>query len=399
MRIGKRLRGKGFAVSLCRAGNGQQGKENQYKMHKVDILNPAVYTKNMIERISKLPKWLTIGLVVPLLVLNGWLIILAFEYFESLITIFITATLVSFILDYPVRFIEQQNVRRAIAILLVLLIGILLLGIIGVTVIPILLNQLNGLLERLPSYVASGSEQAQVFEAWAEERNLPLSISSLVVDSLTRITYQLQQLSGQILGSFFSVVGSLLDLLLTIVLTFYMLLHGNELWEDVFQFFPSNSRQNIRDALKRTFNNYFVGQLTVASVMGVSITITFLIIQIPFALLFGLVVGLMALFPFGAALSISLVSFLMALKSFWLGLKVLAISFVIEQIVESVIAPRLLGEFTGLNPVLVLVSLFIGAQLGGFLGLILAVPIASFIKVIFMLFQLTPEYDEIPVEG
>ena len=353
----------------------------------------------MIDRISKLPKWLTIGLVVPLLVLNGWLIILAFEYFESLITIFITATLLSFILDYPVRFIEERNVPRALAILIVLLIGILLLAVIGVTVIPILIDQLNGLLERLPSYVASGSEQAKVFEAWADERNFPISISTLVADALSRVTYQLQVLSGQLLGSFFSVVGSLLDLLLTIVLTFYMLLHGNELWEDFFQFFPETSRQKIRDSLKRTFNNYFVGQLTVASVMGVSITITFLIIQIPFGLLFGLVVGLMALFPFGAALSISLVSFIMALKSIWLGLKVLAIAFVIEQIVESIIAPRLLGEFTGLNPVLVLVSLLIGAQLGGFLGLILAVPIASFIKVLFTLFNLTPEYNEVPVEA
>ena len=351
----------------------------------------------MIDRISKLPKWLTLGLVVPLLVLNGWLLILAFEYFESLITIFITATLLSFILDYPVRFIAERNIPRAIAILIVLLLGIMLLGIIGVTVIPILLDQLNGLLERLPSYVASGSEQAQVFEAWADERNLPVSISSLVADSLSRISYQLQVLSGQLLGSFFSVVGSLLDLLLTIVLTFYMLLHGDELWSGVFNFFPDNPRIDVRDSLKRTFNNYFVGQLTVASVMGVSITITFLIIQIPFGFLFGLVVGLMALFPFGAALSISLVSFIMALKSIWLGLKVLAISFVIEQIVESVIAPRLLGEFTGLNPVLVLVSLLIGAQLGGFLGLILAVPVASFIKTLFILLELAPEYEEIPV--
>ncbi|MEL6578211.1 MAG: AI-2E family transporter [Cyanobacteria bacterium J06621_12] len=352
----------------------------------------------MIDRISKLPKWLTIGLVVPLLVLNGWLIILAFEYFESLITIFVTATLLSFILDYPVRFIAERNISRAIAILIVLLIGILLLAIIGVTIIPILLDQLNALLERLPSYVASGSEQAKVFEAWADERNLPVSISSLVANSLSQISSQLQDLSGQILGSFFSVVGSLLDLLLTIVLTFYMLLHGSELWEGIFQLFPDNPRIDVRDSLKRTFNNYFIGQITVASVMGVSITIAFLIIQIPFALLFGLVVGLMALFPFGAALSISLVSFIMALKSFWLGLKVLAIAFVIEQIVESVIAPRLLGEFTGLNPVLVLVSLLVGAQLGGFLGLILAVPIASFIKTLFLLLELAPEYDEVPVE-
>lgn len=351
----------------------------------------------MLDRIGKLPKWLTIGLVIPLLVLNGWLLILVFEYFQSLLTILITAILLSFILDYPVRFIEQRKLPRAIAILVVLLIGILLLGIIGITVIPILIDQLNGLLERLPSYVASGSEQAKVLEAWADERNFPVSISSLVADSLSRVSYQLQQLSGQILGSFFSVVGSLLDLLLTIVLTFYMLLHGKELWEELFQFFPNNSGSKIRDALKRTFNNYFVGQLTVASVMGVSITITFLIIQIPFGFLFGLVVGLMALFPFGAALSISLVSFLMALKSFWLGLKVLAIAFIIEQIVESIIAPRLLGEFTGLNPVLVLVSLLIGAQLGGFLGLILAVPIASFIKVLFSLFQTTLDHEETPV--
>lgn len=351
----------------------------------------------MLDTISKLPKWLTRGLVLPLLVLNGWLLILVFEYFQSLITIFATATLLSFILDYPVRFLEQKGIRRAIAILIVLLTGVLLLGIIGVTVIPILIEQLNGLLDRLPSYVASGSEQAKVFETWADERNFPVSVSSIVAEALGRISYQLQQLSGQILGSVFSVLGSLVDLLLTIVLTFYLLLHGGELWEDVFQFFPDETADKIRASLKQTFNNYFGGQLTVASVMGVSITITFFIIQIPFALLFGLVVGIMALFPFGAGLSISLVSFLMALKSIWLGLRVLAIAFVVEQIVESVIAPRLLGEFTGLNPVLVLVSLLIGAQLGGFLGLILAVPAASFIKSLWTIFKSKPEHIELPI--
>lgn len=352
----------------------------------------------MLDTISKLPKWLTRGLVLPLLVLNGWLLILVFEYFESLITIFATATLLSFILDYPVRFLEKKQIKRAIAILIVLLTGILLLSIIGITVIPILIDQLNGLLERLPSYVASGSEQAKAFEIWADERNFPVSVSSIVTDALGRVSYQLQQLSGQILGSFFSVVGSLFDLLLTIILTFYLLLHGSELWEDLFQIFPDEVGDKIRASLKQTFNNYFVGQLTVASVMGVSITITFFIIQVPFALLFGLVVGIMALFPFGAALSISLVSFLMALKSIWLGLRVLAVAFIIEQIVESVIAPRLLGEFTGLNPVLVLVSLLIGAQLGGFLGLILAVPVASFIKSLLIIFKPMPEHTEFPLK-
>jgi predicted PurR-regulated permease PerM len=351
----------------------------------------------MIDTIAKLPKWLTRGLILPLLVLNGWLLLLVFEYFQSLITIFTTATLLSFILDYPVRFLEKRQIKRAIAILIVLLTGIFLLSVIGVTIIPILLDQLNGLLERLPSWVASGSEQAKAFEIWADERNFPISISSLVSDALSRISYQLQQISGQILGSFFSVVGSLLNLLLTIVLTFYLLLHGSELWRDLFQIVPNNLGDETRESLKQTFNNYFVGQLTVASVMGVTMTIAFVIIKVPFSFLFGLVVGIMALFPFGAALSISVVSFLMALKSIWLGLRVLAIAFVLDQVVESVIAPRLLGGFTGLNPVLILLSLLIGAQLGGFLGLILAVPAASFIKSLLVIFKSQPESSELPI--
>ena len=345
----------------------------------------------MIDTISKLPKWLTRGLVLPLLVLNGWLLLLVFEYFQSLITILATATLLSFILDYPVRFLEERRLPRAIAILVVLLLGVMLLSTIGVTVIPILAEQSNELFERLPSWVASGSEQARVFEIWAEERNFPVSISTLIANSIGRVSYQIQQLSGQILGSLFSVLGSIVDLLLTIVLTFYLLLHGTELWQDLFQIVPQNTRLRIRESLKRTFNNYFVGQLTVAAVMWVTMTITFFIIKVPFSFLFGLFVGIMALFPFGAGLSISLVSFLMALKSIWLGLRVLAIAFVVEQIIESVVAPRLLGEFTGLNPVLVLVSLLAGAQLGGFLGLILAVPTASFVKVLWEILKPEPE--------
>jgi predicted PurR-regulated permease PerM len=55
------------------------------------------------------------------------------------------------------------------------------------------------------------------------------------------------------------------------------------------------------------------------------------------------------------------------------------VAVIIEQIVENALAPRLLGEFTGLNPALILLSLLAGAKIAGFLGLILAVPLASLI--------------------
>lgn len=334
----------------------------------------------MIQSIAKLPKWILWGLVFPLIVLNGWLLLLVLEYFRSLVTTIVAATLLSFILDYPIQTLQTWKVRRSFAVLIVLLLVIVILATLGVTLIPLIIDQLNRLLESLPSWLTSSIKQLKSLETLAANHNFNLNVSSIGSDLLGRLSGRLQQLSGQILGSILSAVGSIVDLIITIVLTFYLLLHGEELWNGLFQMFPNKLAGEIRYSLRTTFHNYFVGQVTVATVKGVAMTTAFTIVGVPFGLLFGFGVGIMAIFPFGGALSIGVVSFLVALKSIWLGLKVLAIGIAIEQIIENAIAPRLLGEFTGLNPVLILVSLLIGAKIAGFLGLILAVPLASLTK-------------------
>ncbi len=90
----------------------------------------------------------------------------------------------------------------------------------------------------------------------------------------------------------------------------------------------------------------------------------------------------MTLIPFGGATGISIVSLLMAFQNFWLGIKVLLVASLIDQAIGNIIAPRILGEIIGLNPVWVLVSLLLGAKVGGLLGLLIAVPIAGCIKSI-----------------
>ena len=335
-----------------------------------------------------LSSWLSRGLILPLIILNGWLLLLVLEYFGSLITIVTVATLLSFILDYPIKFLMQWKIKRFVAIAIVLVSVILIVSVLGVTIIPLIVEQLNQLLERLPSWFSSSSEQLNALEAWANERNLPVNLANIGRELLSRISSQLQQISGQFLSSIFSALSSVLDFVLIAVLTFYLLLHGEEVWQLFFKLLPDYLAVQVRSSLGETFQNYFIGQVSVATVMGLTITTALLIMQVPFGLLFGVVVGIMAIFPFGAALSIGIISFLVALKSVWLGLQVLAVAFIIEQIVENIIAPRLLGEFTGLNPVLILISLLIGAKIAGFLGLILAVPLASFTKNAVAIYQI-----------
>lgn len=330
--------------------------------------------------VNKLWQWWTWGILFPLVALNGWIALLVFEYFRSLITVLVIATLLSFLLDYPVRLLRRYGMRRNRAVLAVLCLTLLVLIVLGVTIAPILLTQFNELVARLPSWINSGTQQIEAFHRWAESRNLPIDATGLASQLIDRLSAQMQFFTGEAIRFALGAAGSLLDVLLTIVLTFYLLLHGERLWDGLFQWLPPKLRIALQASLPRTFHNYFAGQATLASLMGLFMTVAFLILQVPFGLLFGLGVGVMTLIPFGAALSISIVSLLTALYNFWLGVKVLAVATVIDQVVENGIAPRLLGGFTGLNPVWILVSLLVGAKVSGIVGLLVAVPLASVIK-------------------
>jgi predicted PurR-regulated permease PerM len=106
----------------------------------------------------------------------------------------------------------------------------------------------------------------------------------------------------------------------------------------------------------------------------------FLWLKVPFGLLFGLTIGIMALVPFGGSVGIILTTSLVALQDFWMGARVLVAAVIVQQILENLIAPRILGSFTGLNPVWILISVLTGARVGGLLGVIVAVPTAVIVK-------------------
>ncbi len=329
---------------------------------------------------TKLPQWWTYGLLFPLAILNCWLALLVFEYFRALITVLVIATLLSFLLDYPVRFLCKYGMKRDRAVLSVLFVTLFILVVLGVTLAPILLTQLTELATRLPTWIVSGTEQIEAFNKWAENRNLRIDVSGLTTQLSDRLSTQLQSLTGEILKFGLGAADSLLNFLLTIVLTFYLLLHGEKVWEGLFKWLPPKLSIQLRELLPRSFHNYFVGQATLAGLMGLSMTVAFLVLRVPFGLLFGLGVGVMTLIPFGAPFSIWIVSLLITLNNFWLGVTVLAVAIVIDQVIENAVAPRLLGSFIGLNPVWILVSLLVGIKVGGVAGLLVAVPMAGFIK-------------------
>lgn len=338
--------------------------------------------------LPQLPRWLFWGMALPLLVLNGWALILILEYFQSPIRIFIIANLLAFILGYPVRWLQRHpRIQLLQAVIIVLSIALLLISILALLLIPILAEQINQLLQILPHWGESGSQQLQVLQNWSLRLKLPTDFSQLASKLSDKLPEQLQSLTVQLINFMLGTAGGLFETGLTLIIMVYLLLKGDSFWHGIFQWFPPSLRGPIRQGLRRSFQNYYIGQLTVATWLGISLIAAFLLFQIPFGLLFGVIIGVMALFPFGGGLSIVVISFIASLNSFWLGFKVLTIATLVDQLIENAIAPRLLGKFTGVHPVWVLLSLIIGVKVAGFLGILVAVPCTGFIKEMIDYYQ------------
>lgn len=334
--------------------------------------------------IRRPPRWFLWALILPLLVLNGWVALLLFGYFKSLFSIALAATLIAFILGYPVGWLRRYRLSRPGSLAIVLSLLVALLGLLGWALLPPLARQVSELTQALPDLISSGGDRLQVLEEWAKQRQLPFNMSAAIAQAESKLSTQAQTISSSLLAAIPNAIANLLDIFLTIVLAIYLVLDGQKIWQALLRWLPVRTARNLDLAISRSFHNYFVSQAAVALTLGVSMTVAYLILQVPYGLLFGIAVGLCGMVPYGAALAIVSASVISAFISPWLGLKVLIVSAVVDQIIENAIAPKLIGGFIGLSPVWILVSLLVGVKVGGFLGLVIAVPVASSIKMLLI---------------
>lgn len=334
----------------------------------------------MMLSLNKLLQWLILTLLFPLVFLNGWLAFKLFQYFQPIVTIFVLATLSAFILDYPVALLEKRGIQRKYAVLLVLISTLVIIISLGITLLPIALQQLNEMTKSVPQWIDNTEHKLQFLNDWAVSHKLNINFSEIFIQSINSLPNELEEAADKLFSVIVDTIDSVSEALITIVLTVYMLIDGERIWKGIFKKIPFGLSQQIQQSLQKNFQNFLIGQVILALMLGVTETVLFLILKLRFGLIFGLGVGILSLVPFGDIVSYFIIAFILATHDIWLAVKVLVLSLILDQLVDQAIAPRILGSFTGLRPIWVIISLLIGTYIGGLLGLLLAVPLAGFIK-------------------
>jgi predicted PurR-regulated permease PerM len=329
----------------------------------------------------KLQRFLILGLSGPIVALNIWLMSQVFRYFEQLITLLTIAAVLAFLLNYAVRFLERIRIPRNYAVMGVLLITLTLLTIVGLTLVPAVVDQIAQLLNKLPEWLQTSQQNLEAIDTWARARRLPLDLTGFSVRMNIGIERQIQALAPQALWLALGTVNGVLNAFLVLVMAFYMLVDGDRLWYGLINLLPNQSGILLSESLRLNFHNFFISQILLGVFMFGVLTPIFLFLQVPFALLFALLIGVSQLIPLiGATLAIGLVTLLIMFQNIWLAMWAGFLAVVVQQIKDNLLAPKLMGNFTGLNPLWIFIALLMGLQIAGFLGVLVAVPIAGTLK-------------------
>ena len=315
-----------------------------------------------------------------LILATGWATLSALKYVGELLSILITAGLIAFLLNYAVAALSRFLPRGFASLLVYSLAGVAIV-VITLTVVPPVFNQARQLVTNLPSLLEGGQDQLTTFQDWSIEHNLPFDVRTLASQLLDRVQTQAEAIASTGLGLVVGTFNWVLDLILILVIAFYMLIDGERLWLTITGVFSPRIRNGLTEALRRNLQRFVSGQLLLGLFMATTLALAFWLLKVPFFLLFAVVIGLLEIIPYvGATLGIAIVTVVVAFIDWWLALQVLGTAIAIQQVKDNVVAPRIMGNLTGLSPVIIFVSILLGAQIGGVLGVILAIPLTGVVK-------------------
>jgi predicted PurR-regulated permease PerM len=329
-----------------------------------------------------------IALLVGLVVV-AWL---ALQLFASVLMPFVAAAGIAYVLDPPTRRLSSLGVRRWLAATVMMLAMIAATLLFALLLYPLIVVQLGLLVGRVPQYVS-------LIQGWAGEvmSHLQDSFGRDVVNDKVRdlvsgqagamLSYLAPALSS-LIGGGFAIFNVLTLLVVTPIVAFYLLRDWPRVTGKIDSWLPYRYREVIRAQARevdRILSAWVRGQALCCLILAGYYAVALTAVGLELGLIVGLAAGILSFIPYVGSITGGVASLGLAMAQFhgWRGVIMVGVVLVLGQILEGyVIYPRFLGDRVELPAVWVIFALFAGGAAFGFLGVMLAVPVAATIGVL-----------------
>ena len=329
----------------------------------------------------------------------------------------IIAIIFAYIIDPIVNYLERKGVKRQFGVIIVYISVILIFGILIVSVIPKTINEVSNLLASLPAMVDTLIKDVNNFltEVFAKfnielpenfidvykESNPKVNgnvetpqIVSDILDSMKKAINELiVKMQGSLMGSLSNIVSKLYGfltsafrLVLIIIFSFYFSVDKERFILKVKKAMPNKYREDISyltGNIDTALQQFIRGRMLLAIFVGVLTMLYLLVLRVDFAIIIGLITCVADIIPYigpflGCAPAVLFAFMDSPMKALW----VLILFVIVQWIENNILAPKLIGDSTGLNPLVILISIIIGGGIFGVWGMVISVPLTSIIFIL-----------------
>ena len=320
--------------------------------------------------------WAVFKFIIALVLIG-----LLFYLREILILVFIAFILAAGI-EPTVTRLKKKKVPRALSILAIFILILAFLVLLFDMIIPPLAQQVSIFIEDLPRLI---NDVGTKF--FPNSQNLTDDLSGQAVNYIKNYRSLPSGVVSGAYGAALNIFSFFMNTLVVMVITFYLLLEKDGVGRGFFKYLPLKRKEKIIDIFTKItvkLSSWLKGQLILSGFIGFITYIVLLAIGIDLALALSLFAALMELVPVVGPLIALVPAALIALTiSPATALIVLIAYLVIQQIENNILVPQIMKKALGLSPLVVIISILVGAKLLGLIGILLAVPMLSALTVIF----------------
>lgn len=353
--------------------------------------------------------------IVATLTLFGWLVVKAISFLQPILIPIAIAAILAYLLEPVVSFLCRRKIKRLWAVVMVF--AFFLMGIVGMIfyVAPSVHRQVVSFSEKWPVYssraqnlvteAVSRAQKLQEFlllQAGEKESHDPMVeyLHNGIVHGMTWVQNKIPDLAmgagrflSRSLGGFLGVFGFVISLVLVPIFLFFFLKEAPAIQKNWTKYLPlravplGDEIVAVLTEINQYLVNFFRGQLLVSMIDGALTGIALLFVGVDFALLIGLMVGILGLIPYAGVLICWVPAVLITAAQFndwWHPVLVTGIFLAVNNLDGIFISPYIVGESVGLHPMTIIISVIAWSMvLGGLLGALLAVPLTATLKVLF----------------
>lgn len=311
-----------------------------------------------------------------------FLLIVGFLYLvrEAIALIFV-ALILSSALDPFVDWLRKFKIPRGVGIILVYILLFTIISSIIVLIVPPIASELKLIANDFPTYyekVVSGLN-------YLTTNRSDLDVADQIQKSLNAITGSLSRVATGAFSALLDVFGGIISFFLVLVITFYFTVEEEGVKRFIKSMTPIHYQPYVLQLMARIqkrLGYWLRGQIILSLIIFILTFIGLTILGVEYALLLALIAGVFEIIPYlGPILSAIPAIFLSFAQSPAKALSVLILYIIIQQLENNIVTPKVMGKAVGINPLVVIIALLIGAKLAGVMGMVLAVPVATAISV------------------